>query len=530
MTEAIKRRAVAVVPSFHHEHPSYRWWVLGNVLITTFMSVIEATIVNTALPKMQTSFGTSLDLIKWVLTAYQIVFAVVLPLSGWLADKIGYKRTFFLALFIFTLGSLLCSFAWNERVLIAFRVLQGIGGGMIMPVGMAVVTREFPPKERGMAMGFYGIAAAAAVSIGPSLGGYLVDTFGWASVFLVNVPLGCLALVATVVIQREFRKPDVGAFDFPGFASVTIFLVSLLLALSDGNSDWNIGGWTSFYILTNFTIAAVSLVAFFAIELTARHPLIDLSLFKNRNFALSSLLLFLIGFVLMGTTFLFPLYLQGTLGYTALQSGLLFLPLGLIQGVVSPITGVLADRTNRKALGVIGMAVLVVSFYLNTQLTENPPFWMIMLPICMRGVGFGIFFIVIQAVSINSLPHDKMAQGAGLITLTRQIGASFGVAVFGAILNQRNAFHLAMAGEAMDSWSEPFRIAAGQLKYAYANGGVSGAAANSLTPALFVKEATVRAFVQSLDDSFWIVCGMILVCLVPMLLLRTKLAAKAGKE
>jgi len=478
MNNPFRSMAVERVPSFHHEHQSYRWWVLGNVLITTFMAVLESTVVNTALPSMQNSFGTSLDIIEWVLTAFNLVFAVVLPLSGWLADKIGYKRTFFLSLMLFTLGSFACSFAWNEEVLIFFRVIQGIGGGMIQPVGMAIVTREFPPQQRGMAMGFYGIAAAASISIGPSLGGYLTDTFGWSSVFLINVPFGILGMVATVLIQREYKKADVGPFDFWGFSAIAVFLVSLLLALADGNAGWNNGGWTSPFILTCFTIAAVSLLCFFVIELTTEHPIIDLKLFTEWNFGMSSLMLFMIGILLMGSTFVMPLYLQGTLGYTALQSGLLFLPLGLIQGIASPITGILSDKIGPKIPATVGVLVLVVSFGLNTLMTSEPPFWLLMLPICLRGVGFGLLFISLQSVSITSLPREKMAQGSGMIALTRQIGASFGVAVFGSILTQRNTFHTAMLGEGVDSSSEAFRTVTGQLQNTiFGDGGQSSGAA-----------------------------------------------------
>ena len=162
-----------------HEHPSYRWFVLANVMMGTFMAVLDATIVNVGLTKMMSAFGVSVDKIEWVLTAYLLVFAVILPSSGWIADHLGYKKTYTLGLFLFTLGSLLCSLSINENMLIAFRVIQGAGAGFIMPVGMAIVTREFPPEKRGMAIGFWGIAASSSVSLGPMLGGYLIDTFSW---------------------------------------------------------------------------------------------------------------------------------------------------------------------------------------------------------------------------------------------------------------------------------------------------------------------------------------------------------------
>ncbi len=192
-----RAHAVRQLPSLHHEHSSYQWWVLANVMIGTFMAVLDATITNVALPKIMAAFGVSVDKVEWVITAYLLVFAVMLPTSGWVADHFGYKRTYLLALFTFTLGSFLCGLSWNEDALIFFRVIQGMGAGFMMPVGLAIVTREFPPERRGTALGFWAIAAAASVTLGPLAGGYLVDNFSWQTIFDVNVPVGLMGIFAT---------------------------------------------------------------------------------------------------------------------------------------------------------------------------------------------------------------------------------------------------------------------------------------------------------------------------------------------
>ena len=241
----LRSRAMRQLPSLHHEHSSYQWWVLANVMIGTFMAVLDATIVNVALPKIMAAFGVGVDKVEWILTAYLLVFAVMLPTSGWVADHFGYKRTYMLALFLFSLGSFLCGIAWSEDALIAFRIVQGAGAGFLMPVGMAIVTREFPPERRGVAIGFWSIAAAASVSLGPLVGGYLIDNFSWHMIFDVNVPVGIMGMAATYIIQREYRTEHVRTFDFGGFLSMTVFLTFMLLALSNGNSAWNTGGWTS---------------------------------------------------------------------------------------------------------------------------------------------------------------------------------------------------------------------------------------------------------------------------------------------
>jgi len=217
--------------SLNHEHELYRWWVLFSIMIGTFMAVLDATIVNVALAKLMAAFGASVDKVEWVVTAYLLVFGVMLPTSGWVADHFGYKRTYISALFLFTFGSFLCGLAWNENILIIFRIIQGIGAGFLMPVGMAIVTREFPPEKRGVALGFWAISAAASVSLGPLIGGYLIDKFSWHAIFDVNVPVGVVAIFAGWIIQREYKTEQIRSFDFLGFVSLAVFLVFLLLAV-----------------------------------------------------------------------------------------------------------------------------------------------------------------------------------------------------------------------------------------------------------------------------------------------------------
>ena len=209
-THRIRRLIRKRDSSFHPSHGSYKWWLLANVMIGTFMAVLDATIVNVGLPKIMASFGVGLDKIEWVVTAYMLSMAVMLPTSGWLADRFGYKRIYFLGLALFTFGSFLCGKAGNEDFLIIARIIQGLGAGAIQPIGMAIITREFPPSQRGLALGFWAISAAASVSFGPLMGGFLVDNFNWQLIFDINVPIGIMGLLATVVIQREYINKKYG--------------------------------------------------------------------------------------------------------------------------------------------------------------------------------------------------------------------------------------------------------------------------------------------------------------------------------
>jgi DHA2 family multidrug resistance protein len=509
--------------SLHHEHASYRWWVLANVMIGTFMAVLDATIVNVGLPKIMAAFGADVDKVEWVMTAYLLVFAVMLPTSGWVADHWGYKRTYIGALFVFTLGSFLCGLSWDEDALIAFRVIQGVGAGFLMPVGMAIVTREFPPEKRGIALGFWSISAAASVSLGPLVGGYLIDNLNWQAIFDVNVPVGILGIFATLVIQREYRTARTRSFDVVGFVSMAVFLSFLLLALSSGNSGWNTGGWTSGFILTCLSIALAGFVVFMITELTVRHPLIELRLLREFNFGVSNAVLFIFGLGMFGSTFLLPLYLQNSLGYTALQAGSVFLPVGILQGIMSPVSGIMSDRLNPKVPAVIGIVLLAFSLYLNSFLSLYSEHAQIMMSLYVRGFALGLVFTPLSTIALSGISRDKMAQASGLFNVIRQVGGSFGVALIGTMLTRRVIFHSSMYGQAVDRYSPAFArmLAAVQHQAVTVVGGTMAEGA-ARARAVFGAYIGRQAFVQAINDDFLIAAGITILGVVPILALRTR--------
>lgn len=518
------------IPSLHYEHPTYKWWVLANIMVGTFMAVLDSTIVNVGLTKIMTAFGTDVDKIEWILTAYLLVFAVMLPTSGWVADHFGYKRTYSLALFLFTLGSFLCSLSWNEDALIAFRLVQGAGAGFLMPVGMAIVTREFPPEKRGIALGFWGIAAAASVSLGPMIGGYLIDNFSWQSIFDVNVPVGIMGMIATFIIQREYKTEHTRSFDFVGFISMSVFLTFLLLALSNGNASWNTGGWTSGFILTCFALSIVGFVVFLATDLTIEHPLIELGLLKRFNFSVTNAILFIFGIGLFGSTFLLPLFLENSLNYTALQAGLVFFPVGILQAVMSPVSGFLSDKINPKIPAFIGLALLSFSLYLNNFLSLYSETAQIMLPLYIRGLAMGMLFTPLSTIALSGIPKHKMAQASGLFNVIRQIGGSFGVAILGTMLTRRMIFHTAINGQSVDQYSPAFRsIQYGLQNFAQQSTGGNASQVIAKSKVLIAQHLSNQAFVQSVNDDFLIAAAITFLCLIPLIFLRTK-KNKSGEK
>jgi MFS transporter, DHA2 family, multidrug resistance protein len=508
--------------TFDPQSPSYRWWLLANVMIGTFMAVLDATIVNVGLPKIMASFGVGIDKIEWVLTAYMLSLAVMLPTSGWMADRFGYKRVYFLGLFLFTLGSFLCGYSSTEDMLIFSRVIQGLGAGAIMPVGMAIVTREFPPEQRGIALGFWSIASAASVSFGPLIGGYLVDNFSWPLIFDVNVPIGIAGMLATAIIQKEYRNPKIRYFDVVGFLSVSIFLPVLLYALTEGSASNNSDGWDAPVVLICFGIAIVSLAVFLVTELTIKEPLIDLRLFKGYNFAISNVVMFIFGIGMFGSTFLLPLYLQNSLNYTAIQAGSVFLPVGIIQGLVAPAAGIMSNRLNPKIPIIIGAVLLAVSFYLNGFMSILTEHSYIMMTLYLRGLSMGMLFAPLTAAATFDIPREKMGQASGLINVIRQVGGSFGVALLSTMLTIRVTYHTQMFGEGLNVNSPAYSSTVSHLGgYLIHNAGSTVAMAAKQGQYLLMSNISKQAFVQAICDDFLLAAGITLLSAIPVFFLRS---------
>jgi len=508
---------------FHPQTDNYKWWLLANVMIGTFMAVLDATIVNVGLPKIMASFGVGLDKIEWVITAYMLAMAVMLPTSGWLADKFGYKRMYFMGLLIFTFGSLLCGLSGDENTLIIARIIQGLGAGTIQPLGMAIISREFPPHQRGVALGFWAIAAAASVSFGPLIGGYLVDNFSWQLIFYVNIPIGIIGLLATIIIQGEYKNKRIRKFDYIGFISVVIFLPLMLFALTEGNAATNSAGWSAPYILICFAISIIALAVFITTELTASEPLIDLRLLKNHNFGLSMLILLIFSIGMFGSTFLMPIYLQNSLGYTALQAGAVFLPVGIIQGLMSPVAGILSDKINPKIPLILGVILLALSFWVNTKLSYLTEHSLIMISLYLRGFSMGLIFTPLTTVSLAEVPREKLAQASGLSNTIRQLGGSLGVAILATMLTSRISYHAEMYSESVQPRSQIYQNTVSRI-----SSNIQHSAGSS--PAIALKQSQVvisshigkQAYIQAVDDDFMIAAIITFIGGIPIIFLHTK--------
>jgi len=331
------------------------WLPLLVVVLGAFAAILNNSSVNIALPKLMEIFGVTTDEIQWVLTSYMLTSGIIIPVTGYFADTYGAKRIYLLSLVVFTTGSVLCGLAWNNNSMIAARIIQGIGGGAIIPVSMAIVYRIVPMNMIGMALGIWGMAAVTAPAIGPTLGGYIIEHVNWRFLFTMNVPVGILAILLGVMLLPENQPKKGLKFDYPGFFTSTLGCFTLLLALSQGQKE----GWSSFYIVTLLVVSFFMLLLFVLVELNTPQPMLNLRIFKNRAFSVSVFGGSTVTIGLFGGVFLIPLFTQNLMGKTPMETGILLAPAALVTAVMMPLSGFLFDRTGPKAVTFIGLVLLV---------------------------------------------------------------------------------------------------------------------------------------------------------------------------
>lgn len=501
----------------------YKWLILFNVMLTTFMAVLDSTVVNTGLPVIMGTLGASMNSAEWILTGYMLSMATVLPATGWLSDRFGYKRIFVFSLAVFTFGSFMCGNSTGIEELIFWRVFQGIGGGLLMPAGMAIVTTVFPVEQRGMALGFWAIASAASVSFGPLIGGYLVDNLNWNYIFYVNIPIGIFSIIFTLIVQQEFKAGARQKFDIPGFITSAIFLPVFLYGLSEVTSSTNTKGWSSPLVLGCMWVAVVSFVLFLYIEFTVKNPLINLRIFKNRNFSLANLIVFIFGIGMFGSTFLIPLYMQDSLGYSAYQTGLFFLPVGFLQAVASPLSGSITRWLNPKIIVVLGLLLLCGSFFMNYSFSFLTDRWYIMVSLYLRGVGLGILYPPLLNISLRMISNQQMAQASSVTNIVRQIGGSFGVAMFSHLLSQRQTYHTERYHAAIAYTGQTYADVVDGLGHFFAtNGGLARTESVAYAKQYVLEHVDMQAYISGIDDVFFVALIITLIAIIPVFFLKIK--------
>ena len=445
------------------------WFIALTVTLATFMEVLDTSIANVALPHIAGNLGVTPDEATWVLTSYLVANAIILPISAWLSEMIGRKRFYMLCVMLFTGSSFLCGFAPNLAMLVFFRVLQGLGGGGLQPSEQAILADTFPPKKRGMAFAVYGFAVVAAPAIGPTLGGYITDNMSWRWIFYINVPIGILSLILTSRLvhdppqfqaaARHHRRKGLN-IDYIGLGLIALGLGSLQIVLDKGQRlDW----FGSNLILWLSILAAVAIIAAIIWETSVEHPIMDLSLFKERNFAIASVILFMIGLVLFSSTVLLPLMLQTLFGYTALQAGLVLSPGAVMIMIAMPIVGFMLGKVEPRWLIIFSLIVCSFGLYLMSGFTTQTNIGTFIFYRCIQAGAIGFLFVPVNTAMYAYIPPGKNNNASALVNLARNIGGSVGISLVTTFLDRREQFHQQRLAEHSTAYSHAYQHVMGLL-------------------------------------------------------------------
>lgn len=439
----------------------YKYIVAIVSVFGLFMELLDATIVNVAIPTLAREFNATTTSIEWVVTGYLLSLAVFIPVSGWAGDRFGTKRTFMFATGLFTVASLLCAAAWSIESLIVFRAMQGIGGGMLTPVGTAMVFRAFPPEERSKASGLMVIPTTVAPASGPVLGGFLIDYISWEWIFLVNVPIGVAGFVVAWRFLREHREPDPGRFDLPGFVLAATGMGTLLYALAEAGTK----GWTSTEVVGFGTAGVVLLAGFVAAELRAPQPMIDVRLLKDRLFRACNAAQFVGMTGFSASLFLLPIMLQAQRGLSAFESGLTSFPMALgVMTAAQPVSRAYT-RLGPRRLIAAGLVVASLTSFAFYDVDGGTNLWLVRLLMYVRGMGFGLMLVPLQAATFSTISPAMTGRASSIFSSGRMVAQSLGVAVIATVLTSRLSHHGAALGNpatragAFDAFQEAFVIA-----------------------------------------------------------------------
>jgi DHA2 family multidrug resistance protein len=480
------------------------WLIAFVVSLAAFMEVLDTSIANVALPHIGGNMGASSDESTWVLTSYLVSNAIVLPITGWLVSLVGRKRFFLVCISLFTVSSLFCGIAPSLAILLISRVIQGAGGGGLQPMAQAILADTFPPEKRGLAFSVYGITAVVAPSIGPTLGGWITDNYTWRWIFLMNLPVGILALFLVIkyvedppFLRRLTLKES--KVDYVGFGFLAIGIAFLQIVLDKGQEDDWFG---SRFIITLSVISVICLVCLVIWELRVKAPILDIRLFRNLNFATSSLMMFMVGAASFSTTVLMPQFLQSLMGYTAQSAGMVLSAAAVVLLIELPLVGKLTGRIQARYLMAFGWAALAIAMFFSTrrldlEISFASATWLRI----AQYVPIGFIFIPATMVAYLGLPQDKSNAVAGLINFVRNMGSSVGTSAVTTILARRAQVHQVMLASHTGSGDPGFRDSAAALADRLGQGGVGRPDTQALSRVYetMLNQASTLSYI----DTFW---------------------------
>ena len=414
-----------------HRGENRRWWTLFAVAFGLFMIMLDNTVVNIALPAMQSSLGLKISELEWIVTGYALTFGAFMLTGGKLADLFGRRRVFIAGLVVFTVASLGCGLSRSATGLIGWRIVQGLGAALMNPSTLSIITVTFPPREQGRAIGIWVGVSALALAIGPLVGGLITERIAWSWIFFINVPIGVAAVAAALVFIDESRDTSLEQrADVPGLLASGIGLFALTYGLIEASNH----GWGSARIMGSFALAVVLLVTFVALERHQRVLMLDLSLFRNHIFAGANTVMLLAALAMFGVFFYVSLYMQQVLGYTPVQAGAAFLPMTVLIITIAPRAGHLADRIGSRLLAGGGMLLVFAALLMFARLGVESSFWALLAPMVVSGAGMAMTMTPATAAAMSSVRPDKAGVGSAVLNSARQVGGSMGIALMGAVV------------------------------------------------------------------------------------------------
>lgn len=514
-------------PQWMEYTPRNRMTIMVALMLGVLMQMIDSSIVNVAVPTMQGNLGVTLDQISWVATGYILANVITLPLTGWLSGVFG--RRLFLAgsMALFTLASLGCGMSGNLPLLIFFRILQGIGGAALIATAQATMMEIFPPQQLGMVQAVFGIGVMVGPSIGPTLGGWITDNFNWPWIFYINLPVGAIACVMTLLFMHDskVRQRHRQGIDFVGIALLAVGLGSLQTLLEKGTRE----GWFESNLIIALSLLAVfGMVAFVLWELRIPHPVVNLRVLRHRGFTAGTVFGTALGFGLYGAMFILPVFLQSIQRLTAEQSGLALLPGSIATACMMPLVGRLVGRVVPRNLVFCGVVITVLSMYMLHLLSPDTGAQQVQTALIVRGIGMSMIFVPMTLATLAGLPPQELAEGSSLYNLARQLGGSAGIAYLSTFVNHRIDSHYAVLAEHVNRYDPVATLRLGQLQHYFMSQGFPASLANQQGLSLLRRSVVLQASVQSYGDAF-LLMGLVFVALMPLLLLFEKKSPVKGK-
>jgi len=496
------------------------WLIAIAVMSSTFMEVLDTTVVNVSLPHIAGSLSSSTDEATWTLTSYLVANAIILPMTGWLAGRFGRKRLLMASVTGFTVASFFCGLAPSLGFLIACRIVQGACGGGLQPLSQAILLESFPTEKRGQAMAFWALGIVVAPMLGPVAGGWLTDNYSWRWVFYINVPIGILALLLTqaFVFDPPYLRKQRTGIDYWGIGLLVLGIGSLQIMLDKGQEDdW----FSSHFILTLTVLAVIGLGGLIARELTAAHPVMDLSVFRYRSYAIGTFLMTVIGFALYGSTVLLPLLMQEVLGYTAYHAGITNLPRGLASFLCMPLIGYLTGKVDARKLLAAGFLITAVAMYQISTFSLQVASGHFIIPLLIQGAGVGLVFVPLTTVTNDPIPNERMGNAASIFNLMRNLGASIGISMVETLQARKLQVHINVLASDVNPAKPQVRGMFAGLRTMFMAQGKDAATATRQAQGALWDMVKQQAAMLSYNDVFAFLALMFVV-MFPLIFLMTK--------